>query len=221
LVEREKRGRRDGGLVRLPLAGMPKFRPGTSGNPKGRPSGRRGAVPSTQQRRARFETSRSGRRAGNLANKLWAQPLTGCPCCARAKLWRSAAPTLSRRRRKRVSKKLHETVNYRAGTTDRHCSICAMYISRQQSNGASYCTAVVDPIQPKGMCDIFQKNRARDKRPYHRLGEASPVAGAAALESSSRSGRRRRSRRPTQPLALPSAARAPPAATPPRRRAQR
>jgi hypothetical protein len=58
---------------------------------------------------------------------------------------------------KRVPKKLHATVNYRAGTTGQHCSICAMYISRQQSNGAPHCTAVVDPIQPKGMCDIFQK----------------------------------------------------------------
>jgi hypothetical protein len=76
---------------------------------------------------------------------------------ARVKAWRSAAPTSSCRRRKRVPKTLHATVNYRAGTTGQHCSICAMYISRQQSNGAPHCTAVVDPIQPKGMCDIFQK----------------------------------------------------------------
>jgi hypothetical protein len=36
-----------------------------------------------------------------------------------------------------------------------------MYISRQQSNGAPHCTAVVDPIQPKGMCDIFQKKPSK------------------------------------------------------------
>jgi hypothetical protein len=52
---------------------------------------------------------------------------------------------------------MHETVNYRAGTADRHCVICAMYISRQQSNGAPHCTAVADPIRPNGLCDIFQR----------------------------------------------------------------
>jgi hypothetical protein len=54
-----------------------------------------------------------------------------------------------------MSKKIHETVNYRAGTVGQHCSICAMYISRQQSNGAPHCTAVVDPIKAQGHVRYF------------------------------------------------------------------
>jgi hypothetical protein len=56
-----------------------------------------------------------------------------------------------------MAKKTHAAVNYRTGTASKHCQICSMYISRKETKGAPRCTAVQDPIQPSGVCNIFER----------------------------------------------------------------
>jgi hypothetical protein len=50
-------------------------------------------------------------------------------------------------------KSSHATADYRQGTAERHCSICAMY------RPGPHCTAVVDPIRGGGLCDYYKAKK--------------------------------------------------------------
>jgi hypothetical protein len=55
-------------------------------------------------------------------------------------------------------KQTHLAVDYRAGTSARHCSACTMYVAAPSAarDPEPHCTAVKDPIRPAGVCDIFK-----------------------------------------------------------------
>jgi len=53
-----------------------------------------------------------------------------------------------------VTKAIHKTANYRAGSGDRRCKNCTMF------RPPSACTAVQSPIRPEDVCDYFQRKRS-------------------------------------------------------------
>jgi hypothetical protein len=57
-----------------------------------------------------------------------------------------------------MRKQSHLAVDYRDGNDYRRCGICAMYVAAVSAttDPTPHCTAVVDPIRPGGVCDIYK-----------------------------------------------------------------
>ncbi len=48
-----------------------------------------------------------------------------------------------------IEKREQSDVDYRVGDRDRHCGVCTMW------RYPGHCTAVVDPVNWYGLCDLF------------------------------------------------------------------
>ena len=55
-----------------------------------------------------------------------------------------------------VRKSSHEVADYRQGTTERHCSVCSMFVYAQ---GVPHCRSVADPIRVMGLCDYYRRKK--------------------------------------------------------------